>query len=145
MAPFFRSDRTVNTYTPDMISSLRLPTTLWVVLSTCALLSGCEIPFLSDDAAKKAAEMEAEGKAIGSACRHALRGVEDCYALNPKALKSAVFNGWKEMDQYMRENNIEGQASVVPAPPPPPRREPTEVVEEDKPRKKSKAAPADKH
>jgi hypothetical protein len=26
-------------------------------------------------------------KAIGSACRHALRGIEDCYTLNEKALQ----------------------------------------------------------
>ena len=54
-----------------------------------------------------------EAKAIGGACRHALRGPEDCYALNPKASKSAIFAGWKEMDQYMRENKIEGSPSVI--------------------------------
>ena len=52
--------------------------------------------------------VEADGKAIGGACRHALRGIEDCYRLNEKALKTAVFEGWKEMDIYMRENKIEG-------------------------------------
>lgn len=118
---------------------------LLVVLASSTLLMGCDIPFLADDSAKKAAEQEAEGKAIGSACRHALRGVEDCYALNPKALKSAVFNGWKDMDLYMRENNIEGQASVVPPPQPPAaRHDAADAGEEEKPRKKSKAA-AEKH
>jgi hypothetical protein len=54
-----------------------------------------------------------ESKAIGGACRHALKGVEDCYLLNEKALKAAIFEGWKEMDAYMRENKIEGQKTTV--------------------------------
>ncbi len=72
------------------------------------LLAGCEIPGLGPD--PRIAQREADGKAIGGACRHALRGIEDCYGLNEKALKTAVFEGWKEMDQYMRENKIEGIA-----------------------------------
>ncbi len=47
---------------------------------------------------------ENEAKAIGSACRHAMRGIEDCYTLNPKAPKAMVFAGWKDMDAYMREH-----------------------------------------
>ncbi len=70
------------------------------------LLTACEIPGLGPD--PRIAQREADGKAIGAACRHALRGIEDCYGLNEKALKTAVFEGWKEMDQYMRENKIEG-------------------------------------
>ena len=31
--------------------------------------------------------------------------------LNPKAMKAAVFNGWRDMDGYMRENKIE---NVIP-------------------------------
>ena len=68
------------------------------------------------DPAKVAAAKEADGKAIGSAWRHANRAIEDCYTLNPKAQKAAVFAGWKEMDAYMRENKIEGIAPVVPRP-----------------------------
>jgi hypothetical protein len=51
---------------------------------------------------------------VGSACRHALRAIEDCYTLNPKSLKAAVFAGWKEMDEYMRENKLDGIPPVVP-------------------------------
>lgn len=54
------------------------------------------------------AQREAEAKAIGSACRYGLRGIEDCYDLNEDASKAAIFAGWKEMDEYMRENKIEG-------------------------------------
>ncbi len=76
-----------------------------------SLLSGCDIPGLGPD--PRIAQREEEAKAIGGACRHALRGLEDCYALNPKASKAAVFNGWKDMDLYMRENKIEGSPSVM--------------------------------
>ena len=76
------------------------------------LLAGCDnIPGLGPD--PRIAQREAEAKAIGGGCRHGLRSIEDCYALNPRAPKAAVFAGWKEMDQYMRENKIEGQRSGV--------------------------------
>ena len=77
-----------------------------------SLLAGCDqIPGMGPD--PRIAQREEEAKAIGGACRHALRGLEDCYALNPKASKAAVFTGWKDMDQYMRENKIEGTPSVL--------------------------------
>ena len=47
-----------------------------------------------------------------------MRAIEDCYVLNPKADKSSVFAGWREMDEYMRENKLEGVAPVVPRPAP---------------------------
>ncbi len=75
------------------------------------LLAGCEIPGLGPD--PRIAQKDAEAKAIGGACRHALRGLEDCYTLNPKATKASVFTGWKDMDQYMRENKIDGTPSVL--------------------------------
>jgi hypothetical protein len=54
-----------------------------------------------------AARREAEGKAVGAACRHAGRAIEDCYVMNRKADKAAVFAGWRDMNDYMRENQIE--------------------------------------
>lgn len=84
-------------------------------LPLLAALGGCEQLGI-DDPAKVAAAKEAEGKAIGSACRHAMRAIEDCYVLNPKAQKAAVYAGWREMDEYMRENKLEGIAPVVPRP-----------------------------
>lgn len=88
------------------------------LLAACMLLAGCErlgIP----DPEKVAAGKEAEGKAIGSACRHAGRAIEDCYALNPKAVKSAVFTGWKDMNDYMRENKIDNVTPLIAASRPP--------------------------
>lgn len=78
-----------------------------LIVSVALLLAACDIPGLGPD--PRIAQREAEGKAIGGACRYAVRGIEECYQLNPKALKTAIFEGWREMDQYMRENKLEGQ------------------------------------
>ena len=59
------------------------------------------------DPKKEEAAAEAEAKAIGGACRHAGRALEDCYALNPKAQKAAIFSGWREMNDYMTEHHIQ--------------------------------------
>ena len=75
------------------------------------LLAACDIPGLGPD--PRIAQREADARAIGAACRHALRGIEDCYRMNEKASKTAVFEGWKEMDQYMRDNKMEGQRPMV--------------------------------
>ncbi|MDP2795426.1 MAG: hypothetical protein Q8O25_15325 [Sulfurisoma sp.] len=60
-----------------------------------------------DDPVKVAEKQDAEGRAVGSACRHSGRGLEDCYAINKKSSKAAIFAGWREMDGYMRENKID--------------------------------------
>lgn len=87
---------------------------LWCALS----LTACDQ--LGIETPVKTAEREhADAKAVGGACRHALRAIEDCYVLNPKSEKSAVYEGWREMDEYMRENKLEGVAPVVPRPPAP--------------------------
>lgn len=60
-----------------------------------------------ESASAVAAKKDADGRAIGAACRHAGRAIEDCFGMNKKADKAAVFAGWKEMNDYMRENNLE--------------------------------------
>jgi len=70
------------------------------------LLAGCEM-FGGENAEQLAARKEAEGKAIGGACRHAGRAIEDCFALNKRADKAAVFAGWREMNDYMRDNKVD--------------------------------------
>lgn len=88
------------------------------LLAWVLTLSGCDQ--LGIETPEKAAERQtADAKAIGGGCRHAMRAIEDCYVLNPKADRSSVFAGWREMDEYMRENKLEGIAPVVPRPPPP--------------------------
>lgn len=90
-----------------------LPRILAVLLLSVALTS-CkldDVPGLGPD--PRAVARDAEAKAIGGACRHAMRGLEDCYVLNPKAPKALVFAGWKDMDEYMRTNKMEGVPSVL--------------------------------
>jgi hypothetical protein len=75
-------------------------------LAALLLVSGCDM--LGIESAQAVAERrEADGKAVGGACRHAGRALEDCYALNRKADRAAVFAGWREMNDYMRENKID--------------------------------------
>jgi hypothetical protein len=59
------------------------------------------------------AKVEAEGKAIGSACRHAGWGLEDCFRLNQEASKPAMFAGWKEMNEYMLKNDMQAMEPTV--------------------------------
>ena len=91
---------------------------LLLSLSLLVLLGACDqlgIP----NPAKNEIRQEADGKAIGSACRHAGRAIEDCYTLNQGASKAAMFAGWKEMNDYMAENKIAEVAPQLPPPPPP--------------------------
>ena len=97
---------------------------LLLTLVTTLLLAGCVIPGMGPD--PKIALREAEAKAIGGACRHGLRSIEDCYSLNEQASKAAVFEGWKDMDGYMRENKIEGVRAAIA------KSEPVEVFLDDK-------------
>jgi hypothetical protein len=83
---------------------MRRLTCLSLLLAATAL-SGCDL--FGESAEKIAAAREAEGRAIGGACRHAGRAIEDCYALNKKADKASVFAGWRDMNDYMRENKID--------------------------------------
>jgi hypothetical protein len=81
-----------------------------------ALLAGCDMiggALGIESPEKMAAVREADGKAIGGACRHAGRAIEDCYALNKKADRAAVFAGWRDMNDYMRENKIEPVAPLL--------------------------------
>jgi hypothetical protein len=67
-----------------------------------------------ESASQVAAKREAEGKAVGAACRHAGRSIEDCFAQNRRAERAAVFAGWKEMNDYMRENKMESMPGDAP-------------------------------
>jgi hypothetical protein len=79
------------------------------------LLSGCDMLGI-DSPEKIAAAKDADGRAVGAACRQAGRAIEDCYTLNKKAEKASVFAGWRDMNDYMRENKI---PEVVPQLSPP--------------------------
>ena len=102
-----------------------------LALAALLLLSGCEMLGI-ESTEKLAGRREAEGKAVGSACRHALRAIEDCYTLNPKTVKAAVFGGWREMDEYMRENKLDGIAPTLAKAAPKPEGE-SDAADDDKP------------
>ena len=95
------------------------PWTVFWLLLVAAMLSGCDQ--ISERAGfPDPARLEAEGKAIGSACRHAGRGLEDCYRLNKDASKSYIYTGWKEMNEYMAKNNMQVVTPIIPIDPPSP-------------------------
>jgi hypothetical protein len=79
-------------------------------------LAGCEMLGM-ESAEAVVARRDADGRAIGGACRHAGRAIEDCYVLNRKADRAAVFAGWREMNDYMRHDEVEAvPPQGVPAP-----------------------------
>ena len=94
------------------VMQLRFPLSCCAMLCAALMLSGCERLGIADPV-KDAAGRESDARATGGACRHAGRAIEDCYAINPEAAKAAVFAGWKEMNDYMRENNIEDVKPVL--------------------------------
>jgi hypothetical protein len=87
---------------------------LILALATAAMATGCDMLGI-DSPEKIAAARDADGKAIGAACRHAGRAIEDCFTVYKKADRAAVFAGWRDMNDYMRENKIEPVAPVLTA------------------------------
>jgi hypothetical protein len=106
------------------------------LLIAATLLAGCDL-FGGESPEVAATKRESEGKAIGGACRHAGRAIEDCYALNRKADKAAIFAGWREMNDYMRENKME---AVAPASTPPAAESQAKAEEPAKPAPKKPAS-----
>jgi hypothetical protein len=83
---------------------------LLLALAALSPLAACDQLGL-EPASVTAARVEADGKAVGAACRHGGRAIEDCFTLNKRVDKAAIYAGWREMDDYMRENKLE---TVVP-------------------------------
>lgn len=110
-----------------------------LVVFVALLLSACDLLGLGPD--PRIAQKEADAKAIGGACRYGLRSIEDCYTLNKGINKAAIFAGWRDMDEYMRENKIEGvRAEIQPPTPVPQASVPDEeIIVDSKPKTKSKA------
>jgi len=112
-----------------------------LIIFTALLLSACDLLGLGPD--PRIAQKEADAKAIGGACRHGLRSIEDCYTLNKGVNKAAIYAGWLEMDAYMRDNKLEGLraevSAAIPAAPAPAQPE-EEVIVEPKSKAKAKTA-----
>lgn len=64
-------------------------------------LSGCDQ--LNDVINKQ----KSNGKAVGAACRHSGRALEDCYQRNSKVPKADIYAGWKEMNEYMQAKKLD--------------------------------------
>ena len=60
-----------------------------------------------EDQAAKDARADADGKAVGGACRQSGRAIEDCYAIYSWLPRASVYEGWRDMDAYMRDNKLE--------------------------------------
>lgn len=103
----------------------------WIWLFVFLPLSGCEmvqnLPYVGK------ALPEAESRAIGAGCRHAGRAIEDCFAINPRATRSGIFAGWRDMNDYMTTGKIGEVKPLVAANTPPP------------PEPVAKAKPEDEH
>jgi hypothetical protein len=84
---------------------LRRGAALLAALTALGGLASCDYVGLQP-VSKLEARKEAEGKAIGGACRQAGRALEDCYTFNPNMPKAAIFLGWREMNDYMMQNNL---------------------------------------
>lgn len=83
-----------------------------LLIAASLFMAGCDQLGI-ESASVLAARREADGKAVGGACRHAGRAIEDCYVLNRRADKASVYAGWREMDDYMRENKLEPVAPQI--------------------------------
>ncbi len=119
-------------------------------------LSACDQvqrQLLGEDPGAKSARIEAEGKAVGGACRHSGRAIEDCYSIYHWLPKAAIFAGWQEMDTYMRTNKIDEVEPQLPPPQPPGSKKKAEEPATDKAAEKkgektgekSAEKPAEKH
>ena len=119
-------------FTPSSWLARTLLVALLSLTAGCDMLSELlELP----NPAREQSIKDAEGRAIGGACRHAGRSLEDCYALNPSAEKASVFAGWRDMNDYMMEHKLEIVPSkLVPnAPPPATNSPPNAATEAPKP------------
>ena len=85
-----------------------------LLLACC--LSACDKGDGNGEAAHDLSIKEGNARATGSACRQAGRALEDCYKMNTESDRASVFAGWKEMNDYMRENKMEEVKPLIEAP-----------------------------
>lgn len=83
------------------------PRRLALVLTLCLGLPACE------RLNEIASQGKLNGRAIGAACRHSGRALEDCFQRNPRVPKADIYAGWREMNEYMTTKKLD----VVPPPP----------------------------
>lgn len=89
--------------------TIRYLTALLLALPLMAAVTGCDQiqnRLGIEDVAAREARDEAEGKAVGSACRQSGRAIEDCYSIYHWLPKAPIFAGWREMNDYMLANKL---------------------------------------
>jgi hypothetical protein len=95
---------------------------LVVAVFALLLAGGCDMiqqQLGIEDPVAKAARTDAEGRAVGGACRQSGRAIEDCYSIYSWLPKAPIYEGWRDMDAYMRDNKLETVEPQLPPPPPP--------------------------
>ena len=92
-----------NTLASSLRASL-IAVALLLSLSACDMIQ--QQMGIEDQAAKEA-RADADGKAVGGACRQSGRAIEDCYANYSWLPKASTYEGWRDMDAYMRDNKLE--------------------------------------
>jgi len=110
-------------------------------------LNGCDIiqqQLGIEDQAAKAARTDAEGKAVGGACRQSGRAIEDCYSIYSWLPKAAIYEGWRDMDAYMRDNKLDTVEPQLPPVSAPGTKRRATTAEETSTTAKTDKKPADK-
>jgi hypothetical protein len=94
-----------------------------------ALLSGCDA-IQQQIGIENPEAKQSDAKAVGGACRQSGRAIEDCYAIYSWLPRAFIYEGWRDMDVYMRENNLETVEPQLPPvqPPPPPAPKPKKTA-----------------
>jgi hypothetical protein len=122
--------------------------TLFLAILLISGLGGCDMiqqRMGIEDPVAKAARTDAEGRAVGGGCRQSGRAIEDCYAIYSWLPKASIYEGWRDMDAYMRENKLETvEPQLPPVSAPGARRKPAVPAAEDsaaKPAAKSAGKP----
>jgi len=120
-----------------------------ITLTVAAGISGCDMiqqQLGIEDPAAKAAKADAEGKAVGGACRQSGRAIEDCYSIYSWLPKAATYEGWRDMDAYMRDNKLETiEPQLPPVAAPGTKKKAPAADDAAKTAKKPADKPADKH
>lgn len=78
-----------------------MTTRIFLLAALMLGLSGC------DRLSELANQAKLNGRAIGAACRHTGRSLEDCFQRNARISKADIFSGWKEMNEYMAKNKLD--------------------------------------
>lgn len=116
-----------------------------LVAALAGPLSGCDIVQQQlgiEDQNLKAARNDADGKAVGGACRQSGRAIEDCYSIYSWLPKSSIYEGWRDMDAYMRDNKLETvEPQLPPVAPPTTAKKKAATTKEDVAANESKATP----